>query len=116
MRASRGRCCSQSRSRSNPFLGITYNDVDSDLASQFRLPVKSGVLVTSVQAGSPAARAGLREQDIITRLNDSPITMGGDLRRILRSLKPGDPARLTVVRPSADARATLDVRLGQASD
>jgi len=99
-----------------PFLGITYNDVDSDLASQFRLPVKSGVLVTSVAAGSPAERAGLREQDIITRLNDTEITMGGDVRRVLRSLKPGDPARLTVVRPPDGARATLDVRLGQASD
>ena len=99
-----------------PFLGIAFNDVDADLASQFRLPVREGVLVTDVQAGSPAAAGGLREQDIITRVNDTPIAMGGDLRRILRGLKPGDEARLTVVRPPNGARATVSVRLGRIAE
>jgi serine protease Do len=99
-----------------PFLGIAFSDVDAQLAAQFRLPVRNGVLVTGTQPGSPAAEAGLRQQDIITRVNETPITMGGDLRSVLRSLKPGDSARLTVVRPPNGARATLTVRLGQAPD
>jgi serine protease Do len=98
-----------------PFLGIAFNDVDEDLAAQFRLPVRQGVLVTDVVAGSPAARGGLRAQDIITRINDTPVAMGGDVRRILRGLKPGDTVRLSVVRPPDGARATLTVRLGQTS-
>jgi len=96
-----------------PFLGIAFNDVDEDLASQFRLPVRQGVLVTEVQRASPAAAGGLRMQDIITRVNDTPIAMGGDLRRVLRGMKPGDTVRLTVVRPPNGARTTLSVRLGQ---
>src|SRR4029079_5175301 len=56
-----------------PFLGISFNDVDADLAAQFRLPVREGVIVTDVLRGSPAASGGLRPQDIITRVNDSPI-------------------------------------------
>ena len=99
-----------------PFLGIAFSDVDADLASQFRLPVRQGVLITDVQRGSPAATGGLREQDIITRVNDMPVTMGGDLRRVLRGMKPGDTARLTVVRPPNGSRATITVRLGQTSE
>ena len=100
-------------SLSRPFLGIAFSDVDAEMAAQFRLPVREGVLVTDVQAGSPAARGGVRSQDIITRVNDTPIAMGGDVRRVLRALKPGDTVRLSVVRPPDGARATLTVRLGQ---
>jgi len=99
-----------------PFLGIQFSDVDADLASQFRLPVRQGVLITDVLRGSPAATGGLREQDIITRVNDTPVAMGGDLRRVLRGMKPGDTARLTVVRPPNGSRETLNVRLGQTSE
>ena len=99
-----------------PFLGILFSDVDADLAAQFRLPVREGVLVTEVQNGTPAAAGGLREQDIITRINETPVAMGGDVRRVLRSLKPGDTVRLTVVRPPNGTRATLSVRLGQTQE
>jgi S1-C subfamily serine protease len=99
-----------------PFLGIAFNDVDEDLASQFRLPVKQGVIVTEVQRGSPAAVGGLRSQDIITRVNDTPVAMGGDLRRVLRGKKPGESVQLTVVRPPNGSRATLNVRLGQTTE
>jgi len=99
-----------------PFLGIAFNDVDEDLASQFRLPVKQGVIVTEVQQGSPAAVGGLRSQDIITRVNDTPVAMGGDLRRVLRGKKPGESVQLTVVRPPNGSRATLNVRLGQTTE
>ena len=57
----------------------------------------------------------MRSQDIVTRANDTPIAMGGDLRRVLRALKPGDTVRLNVVRPPDGERATLTVRLGQTS-
>ncbi len=98
-----------------PFLGVAFSDVDEDLAAQFRLPVRQGVLVTDVQRDSPAARGGVQPQDIITRINDTPVAMGGDVRRVLRGLKPGDTVRLNVVRPPAGARASLTVRLGQTS-
>jgi S1-C subfamily serine protease len=98
-----------------PYLGVAFSDVDEDLAAQFRLPVRQGVLVTGVQRGSPAARGGVQPQDIITRINDTPVAMGGDVRRVLRGLKPGDTVRLNVVRPPDGARASLTVRLGQTS-
>jgi S1-C subfamily serine protease len=94
------------------FLGISYGDIDPTLARQFGLPVQEGIIVLGVAVGSPAHQAGIRPQDIIVGINDTEIEQGGDLRRALREMKPGDSARLTVVRP--DGRATVTVRLGEA--
>src|SRR5215207_9682316 len=94
------------------YLGISFADVEPELAQQFGLPVKAGIIIGRVEAGSPAASAGLRPQDIIVRANDTSITNGGDLRRLLRTLTPGAPVRLDVVRPTG--RTTLTVRLGEA--
>ena len=99
-----------------PFVGITYGDIDENLAARFQLPVRRGIIVTGVQRGSPADRAGLRPQDIVTRADDAPITMGGDLRRILRGHRPGDTIRLTLVRPPNGQRAVVAVQLGEAED
>jgi serine protease Do len=81
---------------------------------QFGLPVQQGIIVLEVEPGSPAARAGLRVQDIITQIGGDAVATGGDLRRILRERRPGEQVRLTLVRPPGGRRETLDVRLGQA--
>lgn len=93
------------------FLGISYFDVEPELAAQFGLPVREGIIVRAVQPGSPAARAGLREADIVTRLDDTPIPHGGELRRVLRTLAPGAEVTMEVVRPTG--RSTVRVRLGE---
>ncbi|HEX8235758.1 MAG TPA: trypsin-like peptidase domain-containing protein [Abditibacteriaceae bacterium] len=79
-------------------LGISYTDVDSEMAEQFNLPVQQGVIVQEVRPGSPAAQAGIRAQDLITRAGDTAITSGGDLRRVLRAHRPGDELTLTLRR------------------
>jgi len=94
------------------YLGVSFADVDAELAQQFGLPVKAGIIIGRVEAGSPAASAGFRPQDIIVKANDTAITNGGDLRRVLRSLTPGTSVRVEVVRPSG--RTNLTVRLGEA--
>lgn len=93
------------------FLGISYADIGPEVAAQFRLPVRQGVIVAEVAPGSPAAQAGVQPQDIVTAINDVPVTRGGDLRRVLRGLAPGSLTTLTVVRPTGTV--TLNVRLGE---
>jgi serine protease Do len=98
-------------------LGIIPDDLIPELAQQYNLPVREGIIVRQVEPGSPAARAGLQLADIITRIDDQPVTTSGDLRRILRTHRPGDPVRLTVVRATERGRAatlTLTARLGEA--
>jgi serine protease Do len=93
------------------FLGIAYGDIEPELARQFGLPVQQGIIVTQVVPDSPAARAGIRPRDIITRIGETPIASGGDLRRALRSLGPGAAVQLTVVRPSGTT--TVNARLAE---
>ncbi len=95
-----------------PFVGISHFDLNPQAAAQFNLPVREGVIVAQVVPGSPAAQAGIRQQDIITRIDDTPITSGGDLRRVLRNRQPGDVLTITVLRPAG--ATTLRVRLGTA--
>src|SRR5690606_30214849 len=70
-------------------LGIGYQDISREMAAQLRLPVNAGLIVTNVNPGTPAADAGLRRGDIITRINSSDINGGGDLSRFLRQNEPG---------------------------
>jgi S1-C subfamily serine protease len=95
------------------YMGILYADIEPELAAQYRLPVREGIIITHVEPGSPAARAGLRPADIITRVDNAEVESGGDLRTILRARRPGEAATLTVVRGGATTR--LSVRLGEAT-
>jgi serine protease Do len=95
------------------FLGVEYRDVEPEMAEQFRLPVREGIVVVSVSPNTPAERAGLEGGDIITRVDDTPIKQGGDLRRLLRDRSPGDTVRITVARMGAGTR-TLNARLTEA--
>lgn len=96
----------------NAFLGITYVDIEPELAAQFRLPVSDGIIVRDVAPNTPAARAGIRSADIITRMGAAAISSGGDFRRFLRQTRPGTTVPVTVLRPGGTQ--TLSVRLEEA--
>ena len=92
-------------------LGVLYSDVDPEMAQAFHLPVQQGVVIAGVSPGSPAARAGVREQDIITRVDDASVANGGDLRRALRNRKPGDRIQLTLRRGAQQLVAVATLTL-----
>jgi serine protease Do len=93
------------------FLGIQYQDVTREMAAQLRLPVTEGIIIMGVEPGTPAGQAGIRRGDIITGLADAPIRSGGDLRRAIRELRPGNVVTVAGVR--AGQRFAVDVRLGE---
>ncbi len=64
----------------------------------FNLPAESGVLVASVEPGSPAARAGLFEGDDIIGFDSQPVAGIDDLHRLLTEERVGLKAKLTVIR------------------
>jgi S1-C subfamily serine protease len=92
------------------FLGVEYRDVEPEMAEQFQLAAREGIVVVSVSPNKPAAQAGVERGDIITRVDDTPIKQGGDLRRVLRDRRPGDNVRITVVRMGGGTQ-TLSARL-----
>jgi serine protease Do len=91
-------------------LGVTVEDLTSQLAQYFG--AKDGVLVTSVAADSPAARAGLKAGDVITAVNDKPVATPAELAAEVRQAQDGAALRLTYVRDkkTASATATLPAR------
>lgn len=79
-----------------PYLGVGTSDINYEAAREAGIDLRAGVLVSSVGQGSPAWNAGIRAWDIITHIENSPITSTGELVRILRSRRPGDRVRVTV--------------------
>ncbi|MGB3635629.1 MAG: trypsin-like peptidase domain-containing protein [Rubrobacteraceae bacterium] len=98
---------------STAYLGIGLADLSPQDAEQFDLPVDSGAIVTNVEPGSAADNAGIRTEDIITTVDETPIEDSGDLLAALRDYQPGDTAQITVVHRNGSEEtlsATLDER------
>ncbi|HUF27271.1 MAG TPA: trypsin-like peptidase domain-containing protein [Gemmatimonadaceae bacterium] len=98
------------------FLGINHGDITPQLARQFNLPTEQGVIVGGVVPNTPAARAGLRQGDIIVRIDDAAITGAPDLRRALRARRPGDTIRITILRGTAGQETTVTATLVEATN
>ena len=90
-------------------MGVVPVSITPQMASQYRLPVGEGVLLYSVPDGSPAAAAGLREGDILTRIDNTPLAGKGDLLKYLRSKKPNEVVTVSGIRPRGkfSAKVTL---------
>jgi 2-alkenal reductase len=75
---------------SHPYMGINFQPVTPDIASAYNLPVQWGVYVTSVSANSPAGKAGLQTDDIITSLGGIALDGTHSFINTLFTFKPGD--------------------------
>jgi serine protease Do len=81
------------------YLGVQIKDLtDADLAKRLGVEENGGVLVTQVFEGSPSAKAGLQEGDVITALGGKAIKTGHELQQAVASLPVGKPIDLTVQR------------------
>ena len=100
------------------YLGILPVEIIPELAQQYDLEVRQGIIVRSIPPGSPAGAAGVRPADIIVRLDDTPIRTHGELTRFLRGRRPGDTVRVGYVRLDergrVASRGTVSVRLEEA--
>jgi 2-alkenal reductase len=115
----------------HPWMGIGMRDVDPLMARRFDLEIRQGILITEVQPGSPAERAGLRGGDrredygglplllggdIITAVNGEPVRDGNELISYLElETSVGDTVTMTVVREGQEQQLemTLGARPGE---
>ena len=93
-------------------LGVTVQDVNQALAQSFGLPKPSGALVSSVEKGGPAAKAGLQPGDVILALDGKGISDSADLPPRVADIKPGTSARLEIWRDRG--RREVEVQVGGA--
>jgi serine protease Do len=101
-----------------PYLGVRYVSLTNDIAHEFNLKITRGAYVTSsdtepaVVAGSPADKAGIKDHDVITKVNNQNIDDKTSLTSALSKYKVGDTVTLTVVRDGKTI--TAKVTLGSA--
>ena len=88
-------------------LGVTIQQITSDIAASLNLSQVRGALVSSVQPGSPAERAGVRRGDVITAFNGAPISDSNSLRNQVARTQPGTEVTLTINREGREQQLSL---------
>ena len=99
---------------SGGYLGVQTVDVTSENFSKYGLREVRGVAVDKVVDGSPAQAAGLRDGDVILRLNNEPVTSVRKLTRLISEIAPDHQVSVTVLRGGSEREltATLGKRPG----
>ena len=96
-------------------LGIEMVDVTPEVQRRLRLPGLDGALISDVEDGSPAERAGLREGDVVTALNGRAVRGWTDLRARLGLTPVGEEIELTVAREGGPQRIRVRIAPPQAA-
>ncbi|WLI87892.1 DegQ family serine endoprotease [Massilia sp. R2A-15] len=95
-------------------LGVTVQEVNQGFADSFNLASPEGALVSSVERGGPADKAGLKSGDVIRKLNGQPIVASVDLPAMLSTSKPGEKVTMDVWRDGKIVQ--VGAKLGDASE
>lgn len=93
------------------YLGIYGQDVTPDMAELLQLKSSQGIIITSVEKGSPADKAGLESHDVLLEMNGKKIDTYDSFRNNVAILKPGSNMRLTVLRDGKNRE--IDVTLAE---
>ncbi len=91
------------------FVGISPQDVTPELALSLKIGAARGSLVSSVNRGSPAEKAGMKTGDVIVSINDKPIQDSVAAMAAIAALKPGDTAKFGVIRNQKDTALNIEV-------
>ncbi len=93
------------------WLGVGISEVTTEKVKELKLSAERGVVLGKVVPDSPAAKAGLKEKDVITEVNGQRVEGTEQFRRMIREIPAGRTAQLTVWR---DGRAqTVAVTIGK---
>jgi serine protease Do len=93
------------------WLGVAIQDVTEELSKSLDVPAKSGVLISDVTPGSPAANAGLKRGDVITSIDGVKTTDSAHLRNLVALAGKGKKVKVELLR---DGKAkSVEVTLGE---
>ncbi len=96
-----------------PFMGVSVQNVTPQAAQRYNLPVDFGAYISRVYANSPAAAAGMRVGDIITRIGDKELRGSTTFLNALFAYTPAQSVEVVIQR--GESSLTLNVILGEAS-
>ena len=94
------------------YLGIEADTITADVAEQLGIARETrGVVVTDIDANSPAEKAGLRRTDVVLAINGHAVTSREELRLLVSQIVPETKATLKIVRDGKER--TLEVAVGK---
>lgn len=102
------------------YLGVYYINITPAIAKSYNLPVSSGAYVYSsaqysaIVKDSPAEKAGLKDKDIITKINGFKVSNASSVSTLLGEYTPGDTVQLTILRDGKER--SINVTLGSYSN
>jgi len=91
------------------WIGVAIQDMNSELARSFKMTQKSGALVTGVSKDSPAAKAEIKQGDVIILYDGKSVADVVDLRNRVAMTPPGTKVDLTLVRNEKQQKLTIQV-------
>jgi serine protease Do len=92
------------------FLGAQTRDVNSDVRGALKLPASlQGVLVERTERGTPAARAGLRKDDVITAVDNQPISSYVQFNRLIAGKAPGTKVAIQIMRDGREYTLNAEI-------
>jgi serine protease Do len=95
------------------WLGVEIGEMTAEKAKDLRLSSVRGVIVDDVEPDSPAAKAGVKEQDVITQYDGQPVEGTVQFRRLVRETPPGRTITLAISR--GGSTQNISVELGDRS-
>ena len=96
---------------SRGYLGVKIGGLSEDLAKQFKVPDLSGALVDDVTKGGPADKAGIKNGDVIRKINGQTVDDSNQLIAMITDMNPGSEATLDILRDGQPL--TIRVTLGE---
>lgn len=95
-----------------PLIGLTGQNVTQELADRTGIP--RGLLVTAVEPDSPAMLAGIKEYDVLIRMNDRPVSTIEEYQRFISRLEDQEGIKVEAMRKGAEGyrEITFDVTAG----
>ncbi|WP_299175641.1 trypsin-like peptidase domain-containing protein [uncultured Brevundimonas sp.] len=89
--------------------GAIFASLTAERARQMRLGIVRGAIVADVAPGSPAERAGLRDEDVVTRIQGRPVVNAGSVNATVGIAAPGSTLSVVYLRGGHEATAALSV-------
>ena len=91
----------------SPYIGVSVSDVSQETASITGL--KSGAWVREVTEDAPADKAGIKENDVIVKVDDSAITSSNDLVNVVSACEPGEKKTFYIYRQGSEIEIEVEI-------
>jgi serine protease DegQ len=91
------------------WIGVGVQDITKEIADSFKLAAAGGVLITQVERGGPADKAGVKLGDVLLRVNDRAVADTTGMLNMISALQPGEQARLKLTRNQSESELSITI-------